>query len=63
MKAQEWAAHAEIVKAVRESNAKGPIPGMMNAKGRELKENDPFVTALIDNPAPRLFRRCGFPHQ
>lgn len=32
MKAQEWAAHAEIVKAVRESNAKGPIPGMMNVK-------------------------------
>jgi hypothetical protein len=53
-KAQEWAAHAEIVKAVKESNAKGPIPGMANAKWRELKEDDPLVTGLINNPAGKL---------
>ena len=53
-KAQEWAAHAEIVKAVKESNARGPIPGMANAKWRELKEDDPLVTALTANPAGKL---------
>lgn len=56
-KAQDWAAHAEIVKAVRESNAKGPIPGMANAKWRELKEDDPLVTALIKNPAGQLLTK------
>ena len=39
-KAVEWAANPTIIKAVQESNAKGPIPGMGNAKWRELKEND-----------------------
>lgn len=56
-KAQEWAAHAEIVKAVRDSNAAGPIPGMANAKWRELKETDPLVTALVDNPAGKLLTK------
>ena len=46
-----WAAHPLIVKAVKESNARGPIPMMGNAKWRELKEGDPIVKGLIDNPA------------
>jgi hypothetical protein len=46
-----WASDPLIVKAVKEANAKGPIPGMGNAKWRGLKENDPVVTAFVNNPA------------
>lgn len=49
-----WAADPAIVKAVKEANAKGPIPMMGNAKWRELKETDPIVTAFINNPAGQL---------
>jgi hypothetical protein len=53
-KAEQWAAHPELVKAVRESNAKGPIPGMANAKWRELKESDPTVDAFVQNSVGKL---------
>lgn len=56
-KAERWAADPVIVNAVRDSNAKGPIPGMANAKWRELKQTDPVVQALIDNPAGQLMTR------
>ena len=49
--AAQWAADPLIVAAVKEANAKGPIPGMGNAKWRELKETDPVVTGFITNPA------------
>lgn len=49
-KAVEWAANPTIIKAVKESNAKGPIPGMGNAKWRELKENDTIVQSFITSP-------------
>lgn len=52
-----WAADPTIVKAVKESNAKGPIPMMGNAKWRELKEDDSIVKALIDNPAGQLITK------
>lgn len=49
--AVQWAADPTIVAAVKEANAKGPIPGLGNAKWRELKETDPTVTAFVNNPA------------
>lgn len=53
-KAVAWAADPEIVKAVREANAKGPIVGMGNAKWRELKGDDPAVAAFVNNRAGQL---------
>lgn len=55
--AATWAADPVIVKAVKESNAKGPIAGMGNAKWRELKEADPQVAALVDNEAGKLLTK------
>src|SRR5512139_2544591 len=52
-----WAMDPVIVKAVKESNAKGPIPMMGNAKWRELKEDDPIVKGLVDNQAGRLLTK------
>ena len=49
-----WAADPLVLKAVRESNTKGPIPMMGNAKWRELKESDPVVKGLVDNAAGQL---------
>lgn len=53
-KIQDWAAHPELVKDVKESNAKGPVPGMANAKWRELKENDPAVEIFVKNSVGQL---------
>ena len=55
--AATWAADPAIVKAVKESNAKGPIPMMGNAKWRELKEDDPIVKGLVDNPVGQLITK------
>lgn len=52
-----WAADPLIVKAVRDSNAVGPIPMMGNAKWRDLKESDPLVKGLVDNAAGQLLTR------
>jgi hypothetical protein len=52
--AANWAADPGIVKAVKETNAKGPIPEMGNAKWRELKETDPVVAGFVTNPAGQL---------
>jgi len=52
-----WAADPLIVKATKESNAKGPIPMMGNAKWRELKESDPIVKGYVDNPAGQLITK------
>ena len=51
-KAAEWAAHAKIIEAVKECNAKGPM--MANAKWRELKDTDPIVQGLIVSPTGQL---------
>ena len=53
-KIQEWAAHPGLVKDVKEANAKGPVPGMANAKWRELKENDPAVDIFVKNSVGQL---------
>lgn len=52
-----WAADPSIVKAVNDSNAAGPIPMMGNAKWRDLKESDPIVKGLVDNPAGQLITK------
>ena len=52
-----WAADPLIVKAVKESNAKGPIPMMGNAKWRDLKESDPIVKELVDNASGQLMTK------
>lgn len=56
-KAAEWAANPEIVKAVKEANAKGPIAGMGNAKWRELKEDDPIVSGLVTSSIGQLLTK------
>jgi len=52
-----WAADPSIVKAVKDSNAAGPIPMMGNAKWRDLKESDPIVKGLVDNPPGQLLTK------
>ncbi len=52
-----WAADPSIVKAVKDSNAAGPIPMMGNTKWRELKEGDPIVKGLVDNPAGQVITK------
>lgn len=53
----KWAADPVIVKAVKEANAKGPIPMMGNAKWREINEKDPQITAFETNPAGQLITK------
>lgn len=55
--AAAWAVDPQIVKAVKEANAAGPIPMMGNAKWRELKENDPIVSGLVTNPTGQLLTK------
>lgn len=52
-----WAADPLIIKAVKESNAKGPIPMMGNAKWRALMETDPLIKGFIENPAGQLITK------
>jgi hypothetical protein len=42
----EWAANPQVVAAAKESNAKGGIAGMNNAKWDELADTDATVTGL-----------------
>lgn len=46
-----WAADPVIVAAVKEANIAGPIPGMGNAKWREIKDSDPSIQAFEHNAA------------
>lgn len=55
--AAAWAADPVIINAVKDANAKGPIPGLGNAKWKELKETDPTVTAFVTNDAGKLLTR------
>lgn len=52
-----WAADPRIVKAVKDANAKGPVPGLGNAKWRELKESDPLVAGFVTNPTGQLLTK------
>lgn len=55
--AATWAADPAIVKAVKDANAKGPLPGMANAKWRELKETDPTVQEFVTSPTGQLLTK------
>lgn len=55
--AATWAADPAIVKAVKDANAKGPVPGMANAKWRELKETDPVVQEFITSATGQLLTK------
>jgi len=55
--AATWAADPAIIKAVKDSNAQGPISGMGNAKWRELKETDPVVTGFITSPTGQMLMK------
>jgi hypothetical protein len=52
-----WAADPVIVNAVKEQNAKGPIPGMDNAKWKTVRRSDPIVQGLINNPAGQFLKK------
>lgn len=52
--AMTWAVDPSLVQAVKNANAQGPIPGMGNAKWRELKEDDAVVTTFVTNPTGKL---------
>jgi len=56
-KTAEWAINPEVVKAVKEANAKGPIPGMGNAKWRDFKENDPLIQGFVTSPTGQLLTK------
>ena len=47
----EWAANPVIIAAVKESNSKGGIAGMTNAKWDEIGDTDPVVTGLSQSAA------------
>jgi hypothetical protein len=55
--AATWAADPLLVKAVKDTNAQGPIASMGNAKWRELKETDPTVQAFVTNPTGQLLTK------
>ena len=55
--AATWAADPAIVKAVKEANARGPIPAMGNAKWRELKETDPIVSGFVTSATGQLLTK------
>jgi hypothetical protein len=52
--ANGWAASPIVVDAVLAQNAKGPIPGMDNAKWKTVPENDPIVQGFINNEAGKF---------
>lgn len=51
-----WASDPVIVKAVKEQNGKGPIPGMDNPKWKSTRRSDPVVQALQESAAGRLLK-------
>lgn len=50
-KLTEWAGNAAVVAAVKDSNAKGGVAGMSNAKWDELADGDSIVKGLQSNEA------------
>lgn len=53
----EWAADPALVAAVKEANAKGPIPGMGNGKWDDLGEKDPAVVGIENSATGQLARK------
>lgn len=51
-----WASDPVIVKAVKEQNGKGPIPGMDNPKWKSTRRSDPVVQAFQECAAGRLLK-------
>lgn len=56
-KLAEWASNPVVIAAAKESNAKGGIAGMNNAKWDELNENDPIVKAVQNSAAGKLCKK------
>jgi hypothetical protein len=52
--ANGWAASPVVVEAVLAQNAKGPIPGMDNAKWKTVPESDAIVQGFINNEAGKF---------
>ena len=52
-----WASDPVVIGAVKEQNAKGPIPGMDNAKWKTIRRSDAIVQALVGNAAGQLLRK------
>lgn len=53
----EWAANPVIVGAVKESNSKGALSGMTNAKWLEVPDNDPAAQAFITSKAGGMVKK------
>lgn len=53
----EWAANPVVISAVKEANAKGPIPGMTNAKWDELGDKDAVVLGMQTSPAGQYAKK------
>lgn len=56
-KATTMAADPALVKAVKEANSKGAIPGVDNPKWEPIPESDPIVAEMIKNTAGTLLTR------
>jgi len=52
--ANGWAANPIVVEAVLAQNAKGPIPGMDNAKWKTVPESDAIVQGFVNNEAGKF---------
>ena len=53
-KATGLAADPALIKAVKEANAKGAVPGMDNAKWAPLPDSDPAAAEMVNNSAGKL---------
>lgn len=51
-----WAADPVIVKAVKEQNAKGPIPDMNNPKWKTTRRSEPLVKGFQASPAGQYLK-------
>lgn len=51
-----WASEPLIIKEVLQQNKKGPIPGLDNAKWKQIAPSDPIVKAFEENPAARFLK-------
>ncbi len=52
----KWAASPAVVNAVKEQNAKGPIPGLDNAKWKTMRRTDPVVKGFETNAAGQFLK-------
>lgn len=52
----QWAANPELVRAVKEQNAKGPLPGMDNAKWKGLRRGELIVRNFQMNRTAKFLK-------